>query len=112
MSERELYRIEVPEIDRQSAYNDIPNEYRVVVPDESHGIPCLINGLYGSDWWPNCSPRWLVRHLIDKLTDIIADLPNLHKRRCWICKKVHWYATDKKPICPTCGSMDTRRIEG
>lgn len=74
MSERIIYEVTVPE-DQRSLCDDTPNKYRVVIPN--HGTPCccLVYGFYTDKvsrgrWEANCSARWIVRHLIERLNEL------------------------------------------
>lgn len=76
MSDREIYRVTVPEKDlthNAKVYDQIAEEYRVVMP--SGGIcNCIINGRYKNKWTINVQCRWLVRHLIEELNDAVEAL--------------------------------------
>lgn len=65
--DRVLYQVGVPD-NMRNVVDDTPEEYRVVVPD-GVTIACIIYGRYGRQWHANCSPRWLVRHLLEALMD-------------------------------------------
>ena len=66
MAEREIYRVSVPDSEK-SLMDDTPDEYSVVVPEDTPDCRCLIRGRYDRRWHTNVSARWLVRHLIEKM---------------------------------------------
>lgn len=71
MSERIIYEVTVPE-DQRSMMDDTPAAYRVTIPDQAgEAACCLVYGKYRSDWQANASCRWLVRHLIEKLKELV-----------------------------------------
>lgn len=73
-SERIIYEVDVP-TDQRSLADDTPNKYRVVIPEDS-SCCCIVYGFYTDKisrgrWDANCSARWLVRHLIERLNELV-----------------------------------------
>ncbi|MGD0781251.1 MAG: hypothetical protein ABSA30_00165 [Candidatus Aminicenantales bacterium] len=52
------------------------------------------------------SPRWL-----DEILTAVEK--KLHRRRCFLCGHVGYYADSIRPycLCEQCGSQDTRRVK-
>lgn len=75
MSERIIYEVTVPESERNWV-DDIPEEYRVVEFDDPDRLACMVYGKYSAfrtepEWVANPSCRWLVRHLIGRLNELV-----------------------------------------
>lgn len=64
-SEFVILACEVPEDDRPPI-DDVPEAYRVAVPDYHVPGDCIIYGRYHGKWHANVPARWLVRHLIEE----------------------------------------------
>jgi hypothetical protein len=77
MSDREIYRITVPETDithNAKVYDQIAEEYRVDMVPSDDVVSCIIYGRYKKRWMPNVFCRWLVRHLIEELNEAVEAL--------------------------------------
>ena len=75
MSERVIYEVAVPAEERYRT-DDTPEAYRVVEFQFQDRTTCIVYGRYSSlrinpEWEANPSCRWLVRHLIGRLNELV-----------------------------------------
>ncbi len=66
--EKIIYQVDVTPKNRDAdIFTDVPEAYCVVAHGEMGGCGIVVWSLYRGNWHANCSARWLVRHLLEKV---------------------------------------------
>lgn len=86
--EKILYEIKTGQLtDRDRAIDSAPDIYRIL--EEKTGCGIIIMGCYGGVddplWISSPGPRWLVKHLIERIADLEKELSRFE-----LCDGANW----------------------
>lgn len=75
--------------------------------------PCDACGSLAHRGWLSIAYIAELKRRASEFEKLRADIPTLHRRRCWDCKNEAWHADNRTPyvLCRNCGSQDTRIIK-
>jgi hypothetical protein len=75
--EQTIYDVDVPPYTGR-VQEDTPIAYRVTLP-ETDTCRCIVYGMYQGQWYANPSCRWLIRHLLESVTEAKKTIDRLEQ---------------------------------